>query len=450
MPNSSASTGNPVVAADNSHNLLTGAAGHRGAVAIQVTLMLVALIGFVSLGSEIVLLFASARHMQAAADSAALAAVRARLAGYSWANQQQEAYAMTAAAGFTNGTAGTTVTVNNPPASGHYTADTGAIEVLIAQAHSTPLATVVYKAPFTVRARAVSHVGGGGACVLELDPGSTTGVSVTNGAVANLNQCSLTANATGAAALLVNGGATLRTTSVSLGGTASVTNGGRVINAAGTSLLGTSQMQTLKPPVANPYRGVAVPTGTGCKYGSLSPDTPLTLTHSNGGLQTIYADGVYCGGLAMTNDAQVKMTAGTYIIEGGSFSVGGAVQLSGTNVTIVLTGSGGEYATVAIGSGAVVNLTAPTNGATAGLVFFQDPNAPNTGTNTFGGGSSVTLTGALYFPSQTVIFSNGTSTSAVCTQLVGWLVQFQGGASFNINCTGTGVLPIGGGAKMVE
>jgi hypothetical protein len=431
-------------------DLLTGLTGRRGAVAVQVALMLVALIGFMSLGSEIVLLFASGRHMQAAADSAALAAVRARIAGDSWANQQQEAYAMAAVAGFINGVAGTTITVNNPPASGHYTSDTGAIEVLIAQARATPLARVVYKAQFTVRVRSVAHISGYGDCILELDSASTTGISVTNGAAADLNQCSLAANATGTAALLVNGGATLTTTSVTLGGTASVTNGGRIINASGNSLVGTTQIQTQQPAAPNPYANVAVPTGIGCTHGSLSPDKPLTLGHSNSGLQTLYADGVYCGGLAMTNDAQVQMTAGTYIINGGSVNIGGAVQLNGAGVTIVLTGSGSDYATVTIGNGATVNLTAPTTGATSGLVFFQDPTAPNTGSDTFGGGSTVTLTGALDFPSQTMVFSNGTSTTAVCTQLIAWQIQFSGGASFNINCAGTGVLPIGGSVKLVE
>jgi hypothetical protein len=118
----------------------------------------------------------------------------------------------------------------------------------------------------------------------------------------------------------------------------------------------------------------------------------------------------------------------------------------------VLTGSGSDYATAAIGNGATVTLSAPTTGAMAGLLFFQDPSAPATGTNTIGGGSVVTLTGALYFPSQTVIYANGTSSTATCTQLVAWQIEFQGGATFNSNCANTGVTSIGGGgtAALVE
>jgi hypothetical protein len=67
------STRKPVMAAEPSRNLLSDPAGRRGAVAIQVALMPIVLIGVVSLGSEVVLLFAGASHMQAAADSAAAA-----------------------------------------------------------------------------------------------------------------------------------------------------------------------------------------------------------------------------------------------------------------------------------------------------------------------------------------------------------------------------------------
>jgi hypothetical protein len=148
------------------------------------------------------------------------------------------------------------------------------------------------------------------------------------------------------------------------------------------------------------------------------------------------------------------MSAGVYVIAGnsnGGFTVAGGSQVTGTGVTIVLTGSGSNYATANINNGATVNLSAPSTGATAGLVFFADPNSPSTPGSTFGGGSQMTLTGALYFPSQTVNYQNGTNTTATCTQLIAWLIVFQGGASFNSNCANTGVGTIGASpSKLVE
>ena len=57
--------------------------------------------------------------------------------------------------------------------------------------------------------------------------------------------------------------------------------------------------------------------------------TSKSFGHSNSGLQTIYP-GVYCKGLAFTNDALVTLNPGIYIIDRGTFDVGGAVKLTGT------------------------------------------------------------------------------------------------------------------------
>ena len=63
----------------------------------------------------------------------------------------------------------------------------------------------------------------------------------------------------------------------------------------------------------------------------------------------------------------------------------------------------------------------------------------------------MTLTGALYFPSQLVCYSNGASTTATCSKLIAWQISFGGGASFNSNCTGKGVPSIAGApSKLVE
>jgi len=426
-------------------------AGHRagkswrsgpGGVAILVALALAMLIGFAALGTEVVYVLYKQRQMQATASAAALAGATALMTGHP-VDLTVEARAVATTAGFTDGTAGATVGVNHPPLNGTHTADASAVEVVVGQPQTLPLSQLFYTGTWNVSARAVATAGNGSnGCALALDTSSTTGVTMSNGATVALNQCGLGVNANGSAALSVSGAAVLNAISVSVSGQAKVTNGG-VINS-------TNGVKTLQPAIADPYAGVSVPTGSGCKYGSL-PSSPLTLKHATG-TQTLKPDGVYCGGLVMGNDAIVVMNPGVYIVNGGTFNIGGAVILSGTGVTIVLTGSGANYAKVTIGNGARVTLAAPTTGATAGLLFFQNPNAPHSGTNSFQGGSLMTLNGALYFPSQTVTFSNGTATTAACTQLVAWHLIFQGGSSLNSNCSGSGVGSIGGAAasKLVE
>jgi hypothetical protein len=87
-----------------------------------------------------------------------------------------------------------------------------------------------------------------------------------------------------------------------------------------------------------------------------------------------------------------------------------------------------------------VDIAAPTSGSLPGLAFFQDRNAPqiaNPPPNSFTGGTTQKITGAIYFPNQGMIFNGGTTTGgAICTQLVGLTITFNGNAAFNNNCKG--------------
>jgi len=150
------------------------------------------------------------------------------------------------------------------------------------------------------------------------------------------------------------------------------------------------------------------------------------------------------------------MSPGVYYMDGGkgaNFNVNNGVSLTcptctnGAGVTIVLTSStGSNYATVSIGNGTSVKLAAPsTPGAwNTGILFYNDPvvSNQNIGTENFQGGASLDLTGALYFPNQTVNYSNGVS-SGGCTNLIAGTISFQGGADLEgANCK---ALNVGGG-----
>lgn len=400
-----------------------------GSVAIQLALASVAILGMVALAVEITFLVYKHRQMQAAADAAAFNAAIARKAGYP-SSYALEARAATAEVGYVNGVDGVSVTVNNPPKTGNYTTNSNAVEVVVSQSQTLTLVTLFQTGLISVGARAVAVPGGGGAaCVLQLLNTSITGVSLSNGATVNLVQCGLNANATSSSAVSVIGGATLNTQFVSTSGRTSTSNGG-VINA-------TNGIKINQAAVADPYASVPAPTFSGCNYNNKSFGHSASRQYAN--------PGVYCNGLAFTNDAIVTMNPGVYIIDRGTFNVGGAVQLTGTGVTIYLTKStGSSYATVNIGNGANVTLTAPTSGTYAGLVFFGDRKASSSTTSSFGGGATFSITGALYFPSQTVSFNNGISNPSGCTQLVAGKIQFTGGSQFKNNCTNTGVISVGG------
>ena len=405
----------------------------QGSVAIHVAVMMIAITGFAALGIEVGYLLLKHRQMQSAADSAAMSGATALGLGYP-ADFRMEARAVSAASGYTDGTDGTTVTVNSPPLSGPNAGNSSAVEVIVSQPQTLSLIEVYRAGLFDVGARAVALAGAGSYCILQLNAGASGGFSMSNGAKVYAPDCAVAVDSAASPALIMNGGARLDTQLVSVVGSASISNGAR-IDPSGA-------LKTSQAPVADPYASVAVPAYSGCSNG-----TARTYNYGNWTL----TPGVFCNGVSFQNAANVTMQPGAYIIDRGTFLVGGGAKLVGVGVTIILTSSTGNgYATVDIGNGAHVSLSAPTAGATAGLIFFGDPNAPESNTNYFRGGVSIDVTGAIYFPSQRVNFQNGSSNTSACTELIAGTIVLEGGSKFRNDCPSS-VKPIGGGlSQLVE
>ena len=412
----------------------------RGSVAVITAITLTAVLGFVALGTEVVFVLLKQREMQSTASAAALAGATAIQSGYT-AKIAVEADAVAANAGFVNGTSGVTVTVNNPPVGGQESGVTTAVQVIISQPQVLPISNLFNVPSWSITGRAEATAGSNASnCVLQLDPSGTAGVvAMSNGAAVTLNSCGLAANGSSASAVQVTGGADLKASTVTIVGGDSLANGGAITASGG--------VKTYQPAVTNPYAATAVPTATGCAHGA--PGNPLSI-QKTASTTVLSADGAYCGGLLLSNGAKVSMNPGVYIFVGGYIGIADST-LTGTGVTLVMTGSGTNYTYFTIDNASTINLSAPTSGATAGLVLFQSPSAPNTGSDTFSSGAAISLTGAIYFPNQEVFFANGASTASSCTQLVAWRINFSGGASFNNTCSGTGVTAIGATpSKLVE
>ena len=293
----------------------------RGSVAIQVGILMTVLIGMASLGTEIPFLIYKQRQMQNAADAAALGAAVALTRGYPMPISA-EAKGIAAALGFVIAQSGVTVAINNPPKAGAYTANAGAVEVIVSQPLTLIMAGLFGTSLFNASARAVALQGASGTfCVLATDANSATAVAIGNGASVTLNGCGLAVNAAGSAALSATGGSSLTAQSVSASGQVSV-SGGAVINATD----GVKQNQLA---MADPYASVSMPASSGCDY------TNFTLGWANGVQQML--PGRYCNGVSMGNGAKVSMAPGIYYVKSGQFSVGGGVTLTGSGVTIVLT-----------------------------------------------------------------------------------------------------------------
>jgi hypothetical protein len=294
----------------------------------------------------------------------------------------------------------------------------------------------------------------GNYCMLVLSPSTTTtqlGAAGTtlqtdNGQKISAPNCGIAVNGAGANAMVVTQGSDIEAKSESIVGNYSTSQGGKIGVTPKTS----------QSAIADPYAGVANPspscatsqnTGGACGAGLSG------VTISSGNNNQLYA-GTYYGGLTITNGASATLNPGVYIIDGGTFSMQGGTKVTGAGVTIELTGdSNYSYATVNVANGAHLSISAPTSGATSGLVFYADRRSPNTSVSSFAGGAIMDFDGALYFPSQELDLSNGVDfTGAACSQLIAYYVHITGGATFNSSCTNNvdGTASIGNTQKIVE
>ena len=409
-----------------------------GTTATIFGLSLSALVGFAGLGTEVGNWYFTKRAMQGAADSAAYSAALAKGSGASTTVYASEAKSIAGTYNFVDGSNGVTVTVNNPPTSGSYTRDAAAVEVKISKAIAVQLVSLFHGSPVTVQARAVARTNATG-CVLALDTGSVTDVTDSGSTTMNLNNCSLYVNSPASNALSLSGGATINAYSANISGNYTTSGGSSLTTVDGTHTGVSAQ--------SDPYSDVPIPSYSGCNR------TSYQLSSGSASISAGSSPYVFCNGLTVSGGASLTLGPGVYIIDRGQFDISSSTVTATGGVTIVLTSStGSNYATATISGGSTATITAPTSGPTAGLAFFQDRNAPSSGSDTFSGGSAQKITGAIYFPHQKVTFSGGSSSGgAACTQLIGWTITFSGSSTFNNNCAEAGVRGIGGSlVQLVE
>ncbi len=105
--------------------------------------------------------------------------------------------------------------------------------------------------------------------------------------------------------------------------------------------------------------------------------------------------GVYCGGLSVGGAVQVNLLPGTYIIKDGPLYVGNYASLKGEHVGFYFSG---DKSNLYFGPDSVISLTAPKNGAMAGLLFFEDRDRPKLKPYAILSDNAHVLEGTIYFP----------------------------------------------------
>ena len=390
------------------------------------------LVGMAAFGTEEGMLLHKQKVMQHAADSAAVSAAVAVTAGAS-DNGTAQAKAVAANYGFVGATIvtanSTQVTVASPPTTGAYTTNRAAIQVTISQPQSRLFSTIwgSTKHPITVRAVATPQ---GQPCILALDPTASASYSEQGTATVNLVNCAIVDDSTSSSAVSLGGGGTVSTTFVGVVGGIS---GAQNITASYGTFTGYHY-------TSDPYANATYPAYSGCNQHNYQTSKTETISA-----------GVYCGGMKLVAGANVTMNPGIYYLDGGSLSMQGQSTLKGTGVTLVFTSSTGSgYATASISGGATLQLTAPTTGSTAGLVFFGDRNEPLGTLYSLTGGDNQNVGGAIYFPKGAVQWAGNANGNQKCTQIVADTVQLVGNTTLQVDCKGFGTKTMGSPALLIE
>jgi Flp pilus assembly protein TadG len=400
--------------------LLTRFARDRsGSYLIIAALMMPVLVGFVGLGTDYGVWVYTHQSVQSAADSAAVSAATSNQA----ADVTVQASAVTALYGFVDGTNGATVVVNQPPKTGSHSTTANAVEVIVTQQRAPLFSAAFLSRPVIISARSVAVPTPGTGCVIALDRTATGAVTVQGSSQINLQSCNLYDNSSDASALTVGGSGLITAQSVGVVGGIS---GASSVTAAGG-------IKTGQSPTPDPYASVSFPAFFGCDQHNLRVNSSVTLS-----------PGVYCGGMSVTAGAVVTLNPGIYYMDQGSLSVVGNATINGTGVTIVFTsGNNNNWATASIGSNAVINLTAPTTGPTAGIVLFGDRNMPVGTAFKLTGGATQNLGGAVYLPKAALNYAGGSGATNGCTQIIADTLNWSGGSSLALNCSTYATKPIG-------
>lgn len=428
------------------------ATDQRGVTAIVTGLALAVLLGFAGAAVDVAYWLNATRGLQSAADQAAYsAAVSAGSAACSSATYAQQARAVAAARGYVNGE-NATVAVSCRSSDASFTVRIDQDQPLWFTnlfLSSAPRATASATAQAASKASDLCVLALDGSNVDEGVVGNDASALWLNGNAGAALHCGVAVDSSNSASLSTGGSSSLSASQIYLAGDMQGSPSGSSTIATTPTANNILKNQIA---VADPYLGRTIPAHSSC--GSYSMTTYASSQTVN--------PGVYCGGLTLggNSPSTLALAPGVYYIVGnGGLSISSKATITSTGgVTFVLTGDSAHgYASVTINGNANLALSAPTSGPTGGMLFFQDRNAPFTGSsssnsscgsgnaqNQINGGSSQYLTGALYFPSQSLCYGgNSASTGAgKCTQIIARTISFTGTSDVKLSCAGTGVEPI--------
>ncbi len=311
-----------------------------GSIAVPLAVSMTALVGVGGLAIDYGMLVQKTSELQILADGAAVAGA----SGYALAKSTEAQIVATATA-----FAKQKETSDGQVAVDVQTSNADTVAVSLTQKATPFFGKMLGQSEFTVTASATAKVvGASKICVLALDNSKAGALSLTGDAVLQANNCGAYSNSISATGLSSYKNSALNASLIcSAGGV-----GGGTANFNPAPVVDC-------PATPDPLAGRPPPSTAGCDYVDLRTSSETR----------ILSPGVYCGGLHVTGSSHVTFRPGVYVMKDGPLEVTHTSTITGENVGFYLTG---DQAVFLFAGGSTVELTAPTDGPLAGLLFFED------------------------------------------------------------------------------
>jgi Flp pilus assembly protein TadG len=406
----------------------------RGNALMLTALALPVVIGAAGLGVHTMQLAHVKRELQREADSAAMAGA------YSLYQDQTDSTATAQANKALTQNAlvpGATATITPGAYTSGGTTYTSAMYVRLVSTQPTLLMALFGRSSSDVAAEArAAVVSDGKVCFFAKESGNNTGITFAGNSTLDLG-CGAGTNSIATNAVNVNGQPTVKVSPiVAMGGIPPST-----AYASGTMLMPNHAALT------DPFAGNNLDPSTSdvsngkCKNGSnwkvIDIASGANVDDSSG---ASYPPGCYG---TINVQGTLKLSSGTYYLANGAnnagLQVGAQGHLTCLGCTFVLTSttpnSANSFATMDINGGAEVDLTQSTTGTYSGITIYRDSRAAASNQCCqINGNSNSTLSGAFYFPNDTLTFNGTSGMSLNCFQMVGLRLSFSGNATITNTC----------------
>ncbi|WP_114228773.1 MULTISPECIES: TadE/TadG family type IV pilus assembly protein [Sphingomonas] len=407
-----------------------------GNTLILTALCMPLLIGSAGLATDTVEWALWKRQLQKAADSAAIAAVYARMAGQDVTKAVCYDVDPTTIPSAVRPT-GCSATANTSAPNNNRTGlmllkapliDTAAatpagctgcdhtVSVQLQVQKALPFSSMFMTSTPIITANATAAaVNSGNYCVVSLENTNTTGITAGGNTSVDFG-CGMITNSTSLDAAVAFGSSSVRATPVAAVGGLDTTDNW----ASGTTLLPYTVAQP--DPFAN-VNPPAIPAS--CTNVNLGPQQSATYGSATSGTVTCFS--------SLSVRGTLTLQPGTYVVT-GDVNFGSQATVNCSGCTIIMTNSTpANTGSLTINGGAQVNMTAPTSGDYHGILFYQDRNATMS-TTKINGNSSSNYSGAFYFPATSVEYTGTAGLTFDCVKLVIRRVTFIGNSKLNNNC----------------